>query len=51
LVLPTAEFNDETVRFFKRIGVKGKLFPYEDDLIVKDEAELSGEASSNEKKL
>jgi hypothetical protein len=57
IILPTAEFNDETVRFFKRIGVKGKLFAYEEDLIVKDEAELSGsgsEASSSpdkEKKL
>ncbi|KAI8896931.1 hypothetical protein BC833DRAFT_527678, partial [Globomyces pollinis-pini] len=45
IILPTAEFNDETVRFFKRIGVKGKLFAYEEDLIVKDEAELSGSGS------
>lgn len=57
IVLPAAEFNIETILFFKRIGVKGKLFAYEDDLIVKDEAELSGsgsEASSSpdkEKKL
>jgi hypothetical protein len=45
IILPTAEYNDETVRFFKRIGAKGKLFTYEDDLIVKDEAELSGSGS------
>ena len=57
IVLPAAEFNIETIHFFKRIGVRGKLFVYEDDLIVKDEAELSGsgsEASSSpdkEKKL
>ena len=43
--LPTAEFNDATVRFFRRIGVKGKGFTYEDDLIVIDAAELSGSGS------
>ena len=45
IVLPSAEFNIETIRFFKRIGVKGKLLASEDDLIVKDEAELSGSGS------
>ena len=47
IVLPAAEFNIETIRFFKRIGVKGKLFAYEDDLIVKNEAELSGSGSKS----
>ena len=46
IILPHAEFNDETVLFFKKIGVKGKLFPYEDDLLVKDEWDLSGSSGS-----
>jgi hypothetical protein len=46
IVLPNDEFNDETVRFFKRIGKKGKLFTYENDLIVKDESGISGSSSS-----
>jgi hypothetical protein len=32
--------------FFKRIGINGKLFAYEDDLIGKEEAELSASSSS-----
>ena len=46
IVLPNDECNDETVRFFKRIGKKGKLFTYETDLIVKNESGLSGSSSS-----
>ena len=39
IILPTTEYNYENVRFFKRIGVKGKLFSCEEDLDVKMEAE------------
>lgn len=46
LCLPHEEYDEEIIKFFKRIGVKGKLFVYEDDLVVKDEGELSGGSGS-----
>jgi hypothetical protein len=41
VVLPHSEFTDEMISFLKTIGVKATLFSSPDDLVVKDEDELS----------
>jgi hypothetical protein len=47
IILPHSEFsNPKTIAFFKSIGVKGQLFAYEDDLLIKDEDNLSGSSAS-----
>ena len=57
VVIPHADYTDETILFFKTIGVKGHLYDHESRLEVKDEDDLSGSSSSdsgspnNEKKL
>jgi hypothetical protein len=37
VVIPHADYNEETISFFKKIGVKGRLYDNESKLEVKDE--------------
>jgi hypothetical protein len=47
IILSHSEFsNQKTIDFFKSIGVKGKLFANEDELLIKDEDNLSGSSAS-----
>jgi len=46
VIIPHADFNEETISFFKTIGVKGRLYDNVSKLEVKDEDELSGSSSS-----
>jgi hypothetical protein len=47
VIIPHADYNKETISFFKTIGVKGHLYDNESKLEVKDEDDLSGSSSSN----
>jgi hypothetical protein len=46
VIIPHADYNKETISFFKTIGVKGHLYDNESKLEVKDEDDLSGSSSS-----
>jgi hypothetical protein len=46
VVIPHADYNEETIQFFKEIGVKGRLYDSESKLEVKDENDVSGSSSS-----
>ena len=46
VIIPHADYNQETIEFFKTIGVKGKLYDNRGMLEVKDEDDLSGSSSS-----
>src|SRR5687768_10451087 len=46
LVLPSADFDGDTVSFFKTISVKGRLCSDENQLEVKDDLALSGSSQS-----
>ena len=41
VIIPHADYNKETISFFKTIGVKGHLYDNESKLEVKDEDDLS----------
>jgi hypothetical protein len=41
VIVPHADYNLETIEFFKNIGVKGQLFDNGSKLEVKDEDDLS----------
>ena len=46
IILSHEDYDEETISFFKKVGVKGKLFSNESDLEVKDELEMSGSSGS-----
>jgi hypothetical protein len=41
VVIPHADYNEETISIFKIIGVKGRLHAHESQLEVKDENDLT----------
>jgi hypothetical protein len=46
VIIPHADYNPETIEFFKTIGVKGQLYDNGSKLEVKDEDDLSGHVLS-----
>jgi hypothetical protein len=47
VILPHDDYNQKSISFFKRIGVKGQLFADERKLEVKDDQHLSSASSSS----
>jgi hypothetical protein len=41
VIIPRADFNQETISFFKTVGVKGFLYTDESKLELKDEGDLT----------